>query len=175
MKTPVLETDRIILRPLIFSDAKEVYDNWASDKEVGRFMRWPVHKSIKVTEAWLKLEEKNIDSIKEYNFGFVHKENGMLIGSGGLVYKEDIKAYELGYNLMKKYWGQGIATEVCSEILAFAKDKLNEEKVFVCHAKENIRSERVIIKLGFEYLRDGMDYNFDHSKSFETREYIINL
>ena len=34
-----LETDRLILRKLKTSDAKEVFNNWTSDDEVSKYMR----------------------------------------------------------------------------------------------------------------------------------------
>ena len=51
---------------------------------------------------------------------------------------------------MKKYWGNGIVTEVCREILKFGEKELNIKKFFCAHAIENIGSKRVIEKLGFK-------------------------
>ncbi len=36
MKTPVLETDRLRLRPLSVKDADEAFKNWTSDRDVAR-------------------------------------------------------------------------------------------------------------------------------------------
>ena len=52
MKTPVIETERLILRLLTARDAKAVFEGWATDKEVARFMRWNLHKSIEETMEW---------------------------------------------------------------------------------------------------------------------------
>lgn len=54
MKTPILETERLILRPLIVEDAWEVFNNWTSDPEVAKFMRWSTHENAEVTKEWLK-------------------------------------------------------------------------------------------------------------------------
>lgn len=40
MRTPILETERLILRPMKAEDAQEVFDNWASDPDVAKFMVW---------------------------------------------------------------------------------------------------------------------------------------
>lgn len=34
MITPILESKRIILRPLSVNDAEDIYKNWTSDSEV---------------------------------------------------------------------------------------------------------------------------------------------
>ena len=50
MKTPILETERFILRPLTVSDAETVFANWTSDPDVAKFMRWELHKGISETQ-----------------------------------------------------------------------------------------------------------------------------
>ena len=52
--TQVLETRRLILRPFAMEDARAMYDNWASDPEVTKYLQWPAHSSSAVTEAVLR-------------------------------------------------------------------------------------------------------------------------
>ena len=42
--TQVLTTERLILRPLTAADAIAMFENWASDPQVTRFLRWEPHK-----------------------------------------------------------------------------------------------------------------------------------
>ncbi|HWQ78415.1 MAG TPA: GNAT family N-acetyltransferase [Anaerovoracaceae bacterium] len=51
MKTPVIETERLLLRPLTVGDAKAIFEGWARDQEVARFMRWNPHKTIAMANA----------------------------------------------------------------------------------------------------------------------------
>ena len=52
--TQILKTKRLVRRPLSLDDAQAMYDNWASDPQVTRFMNWPTHaKSIEVTRTIL--------------------------------------------------------------------------------------------------------------------------
>ena len=44
--TQILKTKRLVLRPLSLDDAQAMYDNWASDPQVTRFMNWPTHENI---------------------------------------------------------------------------------------------------------------------------------
>lgn len=57
MITPVLESKRMILRPLSLNDANHIFKSWTSDPEVAKFMIWDIHKSVDDTIEWLKIEE----------------------------------------------------------------------------------------------------------------------
>lgn len=49
--TQKLETDRLILRKYITEDAIAMYKNWASDKEVTKFLTWPAHSSPEISQS----------------------------------------------------------------------------------------------------------------------------
>ena len=40
--TQKIETQRLILRRFKIEDAEDMYNNWASDPEVTRYLTWPV-------------------------------------------------------------------------------------------------------------------------------------
>ncbi len=44
--TQRLETERLVLRPFVVEDAEAMYRNWASDKEVTRYLTWPLHETV---------------------------------------------------------------------------------------------------------------------------------
>ena len=52
-----LETDRLILRRFVNTDAEAMYHNGASDPEVTKYLMWPTHTSVevsqKVTDEWV--------------------------------------------------------------------------------------------------------------------------
>ena len=60
--TMLLETSRLVLRQAVPEDAAAMFRNWASDPEVTKYLTWPAHESISVTEwvlgSWLQ-EYKN--------------------------------------------------------------------------------------------------------------------
>lgn len=175
MRTPILETQRIILRPLKVSDAEHIYKSWTSDPEVAKYMIWDLHKSVEDTIEWLKLEEQDIDNDYKYGWGFVLKETGELFGSGGIYYKSEQGCYELGYNIMKKYWGQGLTTEAGKAMLDFAVNALGEKKFFCRHAVDNIGSMKVMIKLGFQYFADSSYTSFSGEKHFNSKDYYLYI
>ncbi len=173
MITPIIETERILLRPLKTADAETVYNGWASDPGVAKYMRWNLHRSVNDTIEWLTAEEENVYKDNNYTWGFVYKENNELFGSGGLHYNEERKMFELGYNIMKKYWNLGLTTEASRAIVDFAAKRLGVASLYGTHAKENPVSGKVMEKLGFIYQSDGKYSSFDEKRFFECREYLL--
>lgn len=164
----------MLLRPLCIDDSEVIYKSWATDPEVAKYMIWNLHKNLKDTADWIKAEISGIEDEKNYTWGLVLKETSSLIGSAGIVFNPEINMYELGYNIMRKYWRMGLTTEAVREIIDFSMNQLKIDRIFAKIAVENSASERIIIKSGFEYLRDGQYSKLDGSESFKSREYILH-
>ena len=82
---PVLETERLILRPITMDDKTAIY-KWASDPRVSKFMIYSNYNSPSDADPWI---ETLYDNERELDYGFVLKETGELIGSGGVIFKEE--------------------------------------------------------------------------------------
>jgi len=175
MTTPIIETPRMILRPLKISDAEAAYNNWTSDPEVTKYVRWNTHQSINETVEWLTFEENCVEHNDLFSWGFVYRESNELIGSGGLIFDGESQIFEIGYIIMKKYWNMGVATEVSSAFIDFAVRKLNQTSFLGRHAKENPASGRVMEKLSFVYKKDEEYSSFDGKRIFECRKYILMI
>ena len=171
MHNIILETDRLILRPLTVNDADAVFV-WASDPKVNRYMIYPLHADIEVTRQWLRSVEQAEDG--DYDFGFVRKSDGLLIGTGG-VYDNGDGSWEFGYNLRHDCWSQGYATEATQAMIAFAHKELGA-KVFVSnHAVDNPASGRVMEKCGLTFHHDGEYSKADGSETFQAKYYRLEL
>lgn len=173
MKTPIIETERLILRPLTVADAEVIFDGWARDKEVARFMRWNLHNNVEETKEWLVNEEAAAKGDDIFNWGFMLKENQRLIGCGGLVFSQQYQMYEIGYNLVRDCWGKGYATEAAKRIVEFAKRELKVKQLFAIHAVDNEASGKVIEKTGFIYQNEGTYSSYDGIRTFQSKEYIM--
>ena len=87
MKTPILETSRLWLKPLKEEDAPGAF-LWTGDPKVSWYMRYETHGSLEDTKQWLREEEKQLESDLLYDFGFHKKDSDELIGSGGLTFNQ---------------------------------------------------------------------------------------
>jgi len=177
----IIETERLILRPLTLDDAETAYYGWTGDPDVAEYVSWLPHHSIDDGIEWLKeIEWKqdkagNILENDNYIWGFVLKETGELFGSGGLIWEEDWQMFQVGYNIMKTHWNRGYTTEAMEAVLKFASNNLGLKKIAGGHAKENRASSRVIEKLGFVYDRDDITPHVDGVRFFDSREYLLDL
>ena len=148
MNGMMFETERLVLRPWCEEDAADLYQH-ANDPEVGPPAGWPVHTSVENSREIIR----NVLSAKD-TFAVCLKETGKAIGSVGL-HRNDIAEaddeYELGYWLGKPFWGQGIIPEASREMLRYAFADLNMARVWCGHYDGNVKSRRVMEKLGFRY------------------------
>jgi len=174
MTTPMLETERMLLRPAKIADAQAIYNNWTSDPDVARFMRWNVHCSVEETVEWLARTVANVANENSYDWLFVLKETNEPIGSGGVFYSKKHDMFEIGYGIMKARWGQGFATETATAIMEFAVEELGKTQLYACHANENPASGSILKKLGFVYKGDGEYSSFDGKRVFQCKEYFYN-
>ena len=177
----IIETERLMLRPLTLADAETAYHGWTGDPEVAQHVSWLPHHSIDDTVEWLSEIEWKYDPKgnflpnDNYIWGFVLKETGELFGSGGLIWEDDWQLFQVGYNIMKSHWNRGYTTEAMKAILQFAADDLGIKKVAGGHAKENHGSAKVLEKLGFVYDRDDITPHVDGTRFFDSREYYLEL
>ena len=154
MNTPILETDRLILRPFRTDDALTVFECWESDPDVAKYMFWTSHNDIEKTKEWISFELGQIEKDDWYRFAIVVKETNELAGTALIYYEEEVTCWEVGYNLGKKYWGKGYTTEALRRALDFATEELHLTEFVGRYAKENPASGNVMKKLGFKYEKD---------------------
>ncbi len=165
----VLETERLILRPLTMRDKPAIY-KWAGDPAVSKFMMYSNYQSPDDADSWLN---DLYSSDKDLDYGFVWKETGELIGSGGMNYYADEDIWHIGYNLRHDMWGKGITTEACRKIVDHARKNYEVKKIVACFADDNPASGRVMEKLGMKYQSDCEYSKFDSSATFKAKNYEI--
>ena len=172
MQTPIIETERMILRPITVADAADIFERWTSDERVSKYVKWCTHASVDDTIEWLKHEEESLMSDTSYQWGFTLKDSGYLFGSGG-IFSHDDGVFELGYNIMHKYWNQGYTTEAAKAMLDFAVKELKQKEFVAFHAVENPASGAVMRKCGFVYDGNEIHTKFDGVTSYDTKRYRL--
>lgn len=174
-ETPILESTRLILRPLSTEDAATIFNGWAKDPKSTQYMSWDTHLSIDETIAWLRSEESAIHTPQSFNFGITLKETGELIGTGGILYDEYSDRFQLGYILASRHRNKGYATEASHRILDYAIGKLKIEQFVAFHAVDNPASGRVLEKLGFTYHEENLLVGSNGSKTLSCRKFFLDV
>ena len=52
--TKTIETERLILRQFTVEDSQAMFENWASDDEVTKYLTWPTHTSEEISKSHIK-------------------------------------------------------------------------------------------------------------------------
>lgn len=68
-------------------------------------------------------------------------------------YKLEEGIYELGFHLRTAHWAKGYAQEAARAAAEYGFGAIGARALFAGHNPENVRSKRVLEKLGFRYLR----------------------
>lgn len=53
--TKPMETPRLVLRPFVREDAQAMFDNWASDPAVTKFLSWPTYRNVEDAHSILNI------------------------------------------------------------------------------------------------------------------------
>ncbi len=154
MITPRLETERLILREIRANDVKDIYEGWMRDEDVSRYMGWKASDDINETQKFVDFELGNIEKNNWNRWIIQLKDTGDIVGTCLLYYENDENAWDISYNLSKKYWGNGYMTEAMKSVMNYGANVLKISECVAMHAVENVASERVIKKLGFVYEKD---------------------
>jgi ribosomal-protein-alanine N-acetyltransferase len=160
---PILQTERLILRDWQDSD-REPFHAIVSDPRVMEYFPAPLTR-----EESDRLIDRCRAHQAAHGFTFYAVElraTGELIGFEGLAHTtaEEMPfppTVEIGWRLGFPYWNRGFATEAARACLDFGFDALNLDEIVAFAVTANIRSRRVMEKLGMT--RDPAE-DFDHPR-----------
>lgn len=169
MHSYVLETERLILRPLTVEDAEAAFV-WCSDPKVNRFMPYSLYTSVGQVREWLKDASKG-----DYDFGFVRKSDGVLIGSGGIYPGENGGPWDFGYNIRSDCWNQGYTTEAARAMIDFARREFGVKDFAANHAVDNPASGKVMEHCGLVFDHYGEYSTFDGTETFKAKFYRMHV
>lgn len=145
----ILETERCCLRETTLEDVAAFYEIYA-EPSVTRFME----DLFADREAELAYTQDYKEKVYEfYGYGIwtvCLKETGEVIGRAGLNPREGYEQPELGFVIGVPWQHKGLATEVCKAVLSFGRRELGMTEVIAFVQPENLASEHILQKLGFE-------------------------
>lgn len=146
---PILETERIILRPFKISDSQSLY-NYRSDAETNKYQNW-VPKQLTEAETFIsKLEQEFNTPDSWFQLAIVEKISNVLIGDIGLHFiGPDNRQVEIGFTLDKSYQGKRYATESVSKVIEHLFSDLNKHRIFASIDPANTKSRQLLERLGF--------------------------
>lgn len=150
--TKKLETERLILRQFKIEDYVEMYNNWACEDAVTKFLTWQTHTNQDVTKSVLADWISKYANKDFYNWAIELKEENRLIGNISVVsLREETLSAILGYCMGSKWWGKEIMPEAGKAVLKYLFEEVGFNRIAANHDKNNPKSGRVMQKIGMTY------------------------
>jgi len=148
--TNTIETKRLILRQFKKTDYKDVFNNYANDQEVTKFLTRYPHKDLEASKEFID----NVASIygnKTFRRAITDKVTNEVIGSIDIVrLNEEYSTGEIGYVMSKKYWNKGIMSEALKAVVDYLFLDVDLKVLIIRFDERNIGSRRVSEKAGFK-------------------------
>jgi len=161
-KFPEFESDRLLFRKILLSDAKDIL-LIRSDDDVMRFMDVIRFESIADAEKMIRSVEESYKNENGINWAIVEKHSNSFVGYFGFfrIIPEHCRA-EIGYALKPEYWGRGYMYETINRMVRFGFKNMNLHSIEANVNPDNEKSKNVLEKIGFKkeaYFRE--NYLFD--------------
>lgn len=149
---PSFETQRLILRKITVNDLDDIFE-FSSDPDVAHHMTWEVNKSKDETlNNFVGAVVGGYENGQSADWAIVHKESNKVIGTCSFVdWSNEHKKAEIGYVLNKNYWSNGLASEAITVVINFGFESLQLNRIEGGCDTDNIGSEKVMLKAGFDY------------------------
>ncbi len=149
MKMPErIETQRLVLRPPQLEDAHAMFEGWAQDQEVTRYLTWRPHTSMEESRAILAIASSAWKSETRFPYMLTLKDNGEVIGM--IDPRIEGPKVGIGYVIGRAHWGKGYMPEATRAIIDWAFQQPSIYRVYATTDLENIASRRVLEKVGMQ-------------------------
>ena len=138
-------------------------NNWNISKWL---IEVPYPYTVDDAKYWVKKSKQD-----QYSFNIYLKNK--LIGGLSLSNQRENSKWELGYWIGEEYWGNGYAIEACENLISYFFSNTNNSIIYASHMKDNIKSKKIIIKLGFKLVSSGKKFSISRNEMVEDLNYEL--
>ena len=147
MAVPIIESERLLLMPLLMRHFSQEYVDWLNDAEVNKYITSAKDYTLEKLEIFLKeIERKNI------LFWAIHLKNPDK-HIGNIKIDPVVEKYGLcEYGIMmgdRNEWGKGYAKEASESIIEYCFESLNLRKMTLGVTINNVFAVKLYKSLGF--------------------------
>lgn len=148
---PVIETERLRLRPFCLADAAAV-QRQVGDYEVARkTANIPHPYEDGMAESWISGHAGAFERGEQVTWAVVERGEGALVGAISLTLSRQHDSGELGYWIGRAHWGRGYGTEAARAAMGYGFDTLQLHRLHARHIATNPASGRIMQKLGMRH------------------------
>lgn len=142
---PIVETERLLLRPFTVDDVPR----WAdiiTDEETGRYIGGPYARDDAFRSIATYLGHWDLRGYGQW--AVCLRSGGRMLGRCGLWNPDGWPELEVGWTIDRSLWGNGYATEAGRAAMEWGFSELGLTRLASVIARENERSRRVAERLG---------------------------
>jgi len=147
------ETERLKLKPTLEEDATFILKLLNTPKWLKNIGDRKVYNT---KDAIKYIRDRNIKQLKKLGYGnytVVRKSDNKKIGTCGLFEREGLDDIDIGFAFLPEHEGQGYGYESAIKLIELAFNEFELKKITAITTKENITSQKLLIKLGLQYLK----------------------
>ena len=144
----MIETNRLTLRPISAGD-EELYYRLYSDEEILRYSPFDTMDRAAVKRHLQRLLwewEQPVPA--NYEYAVVRRQDGIVIGRCHIEPDPETDTAMIGCHLLKAFWRQGYATEICRALMDHAFEHLQVHRVNALCNPENLGSRGMLEACG---------------------------
>jgi len=142
----LIRTERLVLRRPVERDAPAIFDGYAQDLDVVRYLVWRPHRSIDDTHEYLRYVRHGWTTGTELTWALTFPDDDRLIGM--IAIRPAGHKPDLGYVLARAHWRRGLMTEAGRAIVDLAFSDPHVYRIWAVCDVDNHASARVLEKLG---------------------------
>ena len=147
--TQIIHTERLLLRKYDLKDVGDIFENYATDERVTKFLSWEPYENIETLESFVAAQ---VSAYSDAIYNWVIEYNRRVIGSISVTQIDNKnESCEIGYCIGCNYWNKGIMTEAVSAVLKYLFVEAGFHRVFAKHDVENPASGIVMQKCNMLY------------------------
>jgi ribosomal-protein-alanine N-acetyltransferase len=154
----MIETERLILRKLVMSDDAGMFE-LDSNRDVHTYLGNNTLNTIDQSRKAISKIQEQYQNNGIGRWAMIEKETNHFLGWAGLKFIDEkinnhIHYYDVGYRLIKRYWGKGFATEAAMASVHYGLTILNQNTIYGMADSQNVASIHVLQKIGLKPIEE---------------------
>lgn len=144
-----LRTARLVLRIPRLDDAPAIFEGYAQDPEVTRYLCWPPHRDLAVTQGFVRGRLAAWEQGHDLTWAITRPGEDRCLGMIG-IRLDGFKA-DIGYVLARAFWGHGLMSEAARAVADWGLSLPAVYRVWAMCDVDNRASARVLEKCGMNF------------------------
>ena len=149
-----LETERLTLRHLSPETDAEFILRLLNEASFLQYIGDKGARTLDDARAYIR--NGPMKSYEENGFGLYRvglKENERAIGICGLIKRDTLPEPDIGFAFLPEYWNKGYAHESAAEVMRYARDILQLDRILAITSPDNEASGKLLGKIGLRFQR----------------------